>query len=62
MKKLLSKIDKIYSFNYTETIERLYLPKEIDFLHGKVVENWINLEELKIVLGVDDLDQNLKKA
>lgn len=59
--KLLSKIDKIYSFNYTETIERLYLPKEIDFLHGKVVENWINLEELKIVLGVDDLDQNLKK-
>lgn len=59
--KLLHSINKIYSFNYTNTVEKLYLPKETEFLHGKVIENWTNLDELKIILGVDDLDQNLKK-
>lgn len=58
---LLDSIDKIYSFNYTKTVEKLYSNKGIDFLHGQVIENWNHLDDLKIVLGVDDLDQNLKK-
>jgi len=33
----------------------------IDFLHGKSIENWNdNLENLKIVLGVNDIDSLLK--
>lgn len=59
--KLLYKIDKIYSFNYTKTIKELYLEKEIEFLHGEIIDNWNNLNDLKIVLGVDDLNENLKK-
>ncbi|MGI9582212.1 AbiH family protein [Chryseobacterium sp. RRHN12] len=58
---LLDSIDKIYSFNYTKTVEKLYSNKEIDYLHGQVIEDWNDLDDLKIVLGVDDLDQNLKK-
>lgn len=34
---------------------------DIDFLHGKSIKNWSNnLDELKIVLGVDDIDPLLK--
>ncbi|WP_419868299.1 AbiH family protein [Chryseobacterium sp. CT-SW4] len=60
-KHLLHSIHKIYSFNYTQTINTLYSEKEIDFLHGKVVPNWNDTNDLKIVLGVDDLTEDLKK-
>ncbi|WP_173911709.1 AbiH family protein [Acinetobacter sp. Marseille-Q1618] len=48
--------DKIYSFNYTNTYQRLYDSVEIDYLHGS------HGEEQNIVLGVSDLeDESLKK-
>jgi hypothetical protein len=58
---LLGSIDKVYSFNYTKTVEKFYLHKEVEFLHGQIIENWSELSDLKIVLGVDDLEENLKK-
>lgn len=42
---------------------------EVEFIHGSIIENWDdnifenqkkNLEKLKIVLGVDDIDKSLK--
>ena len=77
-KFLFDKVSKIFSFNYTDTYNKLYksnvtveneLRSEVragffkgtDFLHGKSVENWNNdLENLKIVLGVNDIDPLLK--
>ncbi|MFV5489835.1 AbiH family protein [Acinetobacter sp. ASP199] len=48
--------DKIYSFNYTNTFQRLYDNIPIDYLHGSYGE------EQNIVLGVSELeDESLKK-
>lgn len=81
---LFDNIDKIYSFNYTNTYVRLYdIDKndklevmerttkvvfhknpigDMDFIHGKANENWNNnFDDLKIVLGVDDIHDSLKK-
>lgn len=54
---ILEKINRIYSFNYTSTFERLYNPNiESYFLHGKIGD------QPNIVLGVSDLNhQNLRK-
>jgi len=47
--------------NELRTIFRAGFFKGTDFLHGKSIENWnSNLENLKIVLGVNDIDQLLK--
>ena len=78
---LFENVNKIYSFNYTTTYNKLYENDEtyrlrivtanliskntigdIDFLHGKANENWNNnFDDLKIVLGVDDIHDSLKK-
>lgn len=78
---LFENVNKIYSFNYTTTYNKLYENDEnyllrkvttnfiskniigdIDFLHGKANENWNNnFDNLKIVLGVDDIHDSLKK-
>lgn len=58
---LLSSIDKVYSFNYTKTVDEFYSHKKIEFLHGNVLKKWKDTSDLKIVLGVDDLNENLKK-
>ncbi|USE83545.1 AbiH family protein [Acinetobacter tibetensis] len=48
--------DKIYSFNYTNTYQRIHKNVEVDYLHGSSVE------KQNIVLGVSDLeDKSLKK-
>lgn len=77
-KFLFDKVNKIFSFNYTDTYSKFYKSKNevenefrgvirsgffngTDFLHGKSIENWNgNLEKLKIVLGVNDIDPLLK--
>lgn len=48
----LNEVDKVYSFNYTDTNNKLYKIEKCDFLHGKVGDNQ------NIVLGVSDLDEN----
>ena len=50
-------LDKIYSFNYTNTYQKFYdQSAEIDYLHGSFGE------KQNIVLGVSDLnDESLKK-
>ena len=48
--------DKIFSFNYTNTYERIYDSVEVEYLHGR------HGVEQNIVLGVSDLeDDSLKK-
>jgi len=48
--------DKIFSFNYTNTYQRLYDPVDVEYLHGSCGEYQ------NIVLGVSDLeDESLKK-
>ena len=48
--------DKVYSFNYTNTYQRIHDNVAVDFLHGS------SGEEQNIVLGVSDLtDESLKK-
>ncbi|NNH02086.1 AbiH family protein [Acinetobacter sp. ANC 5414] len=48
--------DKIYSFNYTNTYQRIHKNVEVDYLHGS------SGEKQNIVLGVSDLaDESLKK-
>ena len=48
--------DKIYSFNYTNTYQRIHKNVEVDYLHGSSVE------KQNIVLGVSDLlDESLEK-
>ena len=48
--------DKIFSFNYTNTYERIYDSVEVEYLHGR------HGVEQNIVLGVSDLeDESLKK-
>ena len=66
-KFLFNAVTKIYSFNYTNSYQKLYTKndstkEDIDFLHGRSIENWDrNFENLKIVLGVDEIDDSLKK-
>lgn len=65
-KFLFNAVTKIYSFNYTNSYQKLYIKNDstkvdIDFLHGKSIENWdYRFENLKIVLGVDDIEDALK--
>lgn len=56
----LSKIDKIYTFNYTPTLEKIYKidSLKVVYLHGKV--NSIN-EKQNIILGINDVPEFLKK-
>lgn len=66
-KFLFNAVTKIYSFNYTNSYQKLYTKndstkEDIDFLHGRSIENWDrNFENLKMVLGVDEIDDSLKK-
>lgn len=59
MQKYLENFDKIYCFNYTPTLETIYgIEKEkIIYIHGKLVKNTVNGNELiqygSIVLGCD---------
>lgn len=59
------KFYKVEKDKFTESLERLNINykrvSEVEFIHGSVVENYSNLEELKIVLGVDDIHDSLKK-
>jgi hypothetical protein len=56
-KVLEDKLETIYSFNYSSTIDRLYKHANIRFLHGKAGEQ----ESNKIVLGISDLENKLLK-
>jgi len=48
--------DKIYSFNYTDTFQRIYEAVDVEYLHGS------HGESQNIVLGISDLeDESLKK-
>lgn len=47
--------DKIYSFNYTNTYQRIYDNVEVDFLHGSSGENQ------NIILGVSDVEDGVLK-
>jgi len=48
--------EKIYSFNYTNTYQRIHENVEVEYLHGS------HGEQQNIVLGVSDLtDESLKK-
>jgi len=72
---LFSKVSKVYSFNYTHTFQKYYYDilletvkslnsdyeRKIEYLHGNAVEDWNeNTENLKIVLGVNEIDAELK--
>lgn len=77
-KFLFTKVDRIFSFNYTSTYINLYKDGVVrnsliraidnkliayqDLIHGNTVEDWKNNKDnLKIVLGVDDIHNSLKK-
>lgn len=48
--------DRIFSFNYTNTFQRIYKSAEIEYLHGR------HGEQQNIVLGISDIeDESLKK-
>ncbi|UIJ76070.1 MULTISPECIES: AbiH family protein [unclassified Acinetobacter] len=47
--------EKIYSFNYTNTYERIYNSVKIEYLHGR------HGEQQNIVLGVSDIDDEYLK-
>ncbi|MFC3161075.1 Bacteriophage abortive infection AbiH [Chryseobacterium arachidis] len=59
------KFYKVDKDKFAESLERLNINykrvNEVEFIHGSVMENYNNLEELKIVLGVDDIHDSLKK-
>ena len=70
-KFLFSKVNKIYSFNYTNSYENFYwniseavfdnYEFKVDFVHGSIINDWNNeLDKLKVVLGVSDISDNLK--
>lgn len=48
-------IDKIYTFNYTPTLEKIYKvdSSKIAYLHGNVIKN-------NIVLGISEINQNIR--
>ena len=77
-KFLFTKVDRIFSFNYTSTYINLYRDGVVknsliraidnkliayqDLVHGNTVADWKNnVDNLKIVLGVDDIHSSLKK-
>ena len=47
--------DKIYSFNYTDTFQRIHDSVDVEYLHGS------HGEDQNIVLGVSDLDDDALK-
>lgn len=50
------KENKILCFNYTNTIEKLYINNcqiDIDYIHGKVNDNY-EIEKNNMVLGIDE--------
>lgn len=73
---LFNNIQKIFSFNYTETIFELYKYKDnidnvinllskdkktiVEFIHGEAIKSWEDLDVLKIVLGVSEIEGSLK--
>lgn len=56
--QLLNGIDKVYTFNYTPTIEKYYEKKENEYLHGKISTN---TTKQNIVLGVSEINNALKQ-
>lgn len=56
-KVLQTDLEAIYSFNYSNTVDRLYKQKNIKYLHGKAGVK----EQNKIVLGISGLDHSLLK-
>ena len=52
----ISNLDKVISFNYTDTFKRVYdvnQEMEYDFIHGRLdISN--NIEENNMVLGIDE--------
>lgn len=53
-------IDTVFTFNYTPTLERIYAFKgAINYVHGKV-SNYN--EDINLVLGVDELENEVKQA
>ncbi|MCL1676256.1 AbiH family protein [Elizabethkingia meningoseptica] len=74
---LFKNVNRIVSFNYTQTFSELYKEKDIisntinklllsypeqEYIHGKSNPNWgNNTENLEIVLGVSDISDYLKK-
>lgn len=54
------RVDKVLSFNYTNTYEQLYYKKDIDYIHGKA--NFThNLETCNLVLGIDEYLNDYEK-
>jgi len=51
----MSQIEKVFSFNYTKTFNKLYGTSEIDFLHGEMSEI---KSDINLVLGISSLDKN----
>ncbi len=52
----ISKIDKLISFNYTDTFKRIYDEEqniEYDYIHGKL-DTSRNVDENNMVLGIDE--------
>ncbi|MDV3753203.1 AbiH family protein [Elizabethkingia anophelis] len=73
---LFDNIDKILSFNYTDTYGKLYKTEDIigdvlkntmnkspkqEFIHGVSKTRWSKIDDLKMVLGVSDVTDYLKK-
>lgn len=70
---LFDKVHRVLSFNYTDTYMKFYkegernkflkndISTKYDFIHGMSKSDWNKLEDLKIVLGVSDITDNLKK-
>lgn len=74
-KYLFDNVVKIFSFNYTDTYFNYYIEnfrnneiffneyslRKIENIHGYSIKNWDGkLDNLKIVLGVDDIEKSLK--
>ncbi|HAY3542460.1 AbiH family protein [Elizabethkingia anophelis] len=73
---LFNNVNRILSFNYTNTYNNLYkhddafknllsmeygrLPTH-EFIHGISIANWNDIKDLKMVLGVSDITDYLKK-
>lgn len=66
IEKISSSIDKVLSFNYTNTFKRIYdgdgKNRTIQYIHGKVELNR-DIEETNMVLGIDEyLDEDVKNT
>ncbi|KUJ56321.1 AbiH family protein [Chryseobacterium aquaticum] len=71
---IFEKTNQVFSFNYTSTLVNFYpadlkskrlegiVGSQHQFIHGLAEKDWSNnLQNLKIVLGVDDINVSLKK-